>query len=325
MNIIKDLKIIGSQEKEPIFSNFDFLRVNQRVLNELEIGIIRREYEKKRESPLEINYTKIDDIIKDLKFFSHLPAHARKEVLSHATFERFPPRKVLFRQGDVADMVYIILRGSVNVRAQQKMVFGVIEDLFVTVLYDGTCFGDYGVTKERKPITHEDEPETTKSDEKQHSKKNYQEIEKRSATIEIGEPSDILLMSRKTFQNIFMNLVQKEVDDKIRILMTLPLFEGMDPFALIPIANNLIPKVYKYKEIILSRGNPVDKLRIIAKGKCGLVIHNQRMLNLEPPVNIKGRISKIRAFKLGLTQYLPEEDKSPEKSPDPHQQDMPRE
>ncbi len=45
----------------------------------------------------------------------------------------------------------------------------------------------------------------------------------------------------------------------------------MDPFSLIPIANNLVPKVYKYKEIIIGRGNPIDRLRIIARGKCGVI------------------------------------------------------
>jgi len=194
-------------------------------LNELDIATIREEYSKKSVSPLDMNYSKIDDIIKELRFFSHLPAHTRKEILAQATYERFAPRKVLFRQGDIADMVYIILRGSVNVRAQQKMVFGVIEDLFVTVLYDGTCFGDYGVTKERKAITTEEQPQDDSSKQPSRPKKSFLEIEKRSATIEIGEPSDILLISRKIFQNIFMNLVQQEVDDKIRVLMTLPLFE----------------------------------------------------------------------------------------------------
>jgi len=50
----------------------------------------------------------------------------------------------------------------------------------------------------------------------------------------------------------------------------------MDPFTLIPVANNLVPKIYNYKEVIISRGEEVDRLRIIAKGKCQVILFKRR-------------------------------------------------
>lgn len=122
------------------------------MLNELDLMTIREQYQKQEAGSPDVDYDKLDRVIQNLRFFSHLPRHLRIKILKTSTYAFYPPKKVLFKQGDYGDMVYIILRGSVNVRSQKHTAFGIIEDYIITVLYDGTCFGEYAVmgTAQRK-------------------------------------------------------------------------------------------------------------------------------------------------------------------------------
>ena len=60
-------------------------------------------------------------------------------------FVQYPSGATIFKQGDYGDLMYIILRGSVNVRTKKTTVYGRLENIIVAVLYDGSHFGDYAM------------------------------------------------------------------------------------------------------------------------------------------------------------------------------------
>jgi len=67
-------------------------------------------------------------------------------------------------------------------------------------------------------------------EEDEEEKSTYVERTKRSATIQVAESCDMLCVPRDQFKNIFLKLIQKELDAKLRVLMCLPYFDDMDPF-----------------------------------------------------------------------------------------------
>ena len=117
----------------------------RRLLNEYDINIIKEEFQKKLEHPEEANYEKIDSMINGLKFFSKLAKSIRFSLLRHANFVHYESGTTLFKKGDYGDFMYIILRGSVHVRATVPSQWGPVDDVIVGVIYDGFHFGDYAL------------------------------------------------------------------------------------------------------------------------------------------------------------------------------------
>lgn len=93
-----------------------FLLARMDLLYETDIISIKHEYNKKNFMPEHVNYEKIDNLVMRLKFFSKLPKPVRISLLKSATYNHFPSGSTVFKQGDFGDLMYIILRGSVNVR-----------------------------------------------------------------------------------------------------------------------------------------------------------------------------------------------------------------
>ena len=66
-------------------------------------------------------------------------------LLKIAKLAHYPAEETIFKQGDYGDMMYVILKGSVNVRVKRPTPFGTVEDIISAVLYDGSHFGDYAL------------------------------------------------------------------------------------------------------------------------------------------------------------------------------------
>jgi len=71
-----------------------------------------------------------------------LPKHIRLKLLQNATFVHYPSSGIIYNEGDLSDKMYIIIRGSVNIRKKARTSYGSIENLIATTLYDGQYFGD---------------------------------------------------------------------------------------------------------------------------------------------------------------------------------------
>jgi len=123
------------------------------------MGIIREEFSKKTRAVHNCNYERIDAKVCGLKFFSKLEKSMRLELLKNGSLAYYPAGTTIFKQGDYGDLMYIILRGTVNVRIMKQTIFGTIEDIIVAVLYDGSHFGEYAMmgtsqqNTKKKPAT----------------------------------------------------------------------------------------------------------------------------------------------------------------------------
>jgi len=60
----------------------------------------------------------------------------------------------------------------------------------------------------------------------------------------------------------------------------------MDPYTLIPIANNLVSKVYKMGDVLLKAGQEVDRLMIVSQVRCKVIF-------LGPFIKTKRQLLKL--------------------------------
>ena len=127
----------------------DFLKVNPEKLTHVEIEIIHQEYQKE-EQGVEPDWEKIDSIILRLKFFSKYMKHVRLSLIKNAKFFMYKSGDIVFKEGDIGDLLYIILKGSVNVRNRMKNPEGNEEDLLIASIYEGNSFGDIDFTETKK-------------------------------------------------------------------------------------------------------------------------------------------------------------------------------
>ena len=106
----------------------------------MDIRIIIKEFSKK-----EPDYERLDRIIKDLKFFVTLNKPIRIKLLQCSSYTTYQAGETVFKQGDFGDMVYVILRGAVNVKVSRVTPYGTTEEITLGTLYDGNQFGEYSM------------------------------------------------------------------------------------------------------------------------------------------------------------------------------------
>ncbi len=63
-------------------------------------------------------------------------------LLKVASYKFYPSGATIYKEGDLCDQMYIIVRGSVNQRQKTKTSYGTTENLIVATLYDGRQFGE---------------------------------------------------------------------------------------------------------------------------------------------------------------------------------------
>lgn len=85
---------------------------------------------------------KIDKILRRLKFFAKFQKPVRYRLLKISSLIHKNAGEILFRQGDFGDLLYVILKGSVNVIVNSKNKYGEMHENVVASLYDGSSFGE---------------------------------------------------------------------------------------------------------------------------------------------------------------------------------------
>lgn len=285
-----------------------------------DIETIKQEFEEKKEN---MNLDKIDFFLKKLKFFKKFSETIRMHFLKRAKFVEFPAGHIIFKQGDFGDLMYVILRGSVNIRIIKKI--NVYENLstsfVVNSYYDGDHFGDLAMMSVKKmgnsfqkskvlinnihrikdvrqylekceeifqstvkkvaPANLNRENEREYLGIKENQEKNTLERTKRAATIETVEQCFCLTIGREEYQYIYTNILQKVLEDKLSAIMSCSIFEGIEAYNLLPLANILEEKNYKLGEVIINKGDIVENFFIVAKGKCDLILEYEETKDLD--------------------------------------------
>ena len=63
-----------------------------------------------------IDYYFLDQIFIGLEFFRKSNYAIRKEIIQKSNFRRYGAGQAIYNQGDIANHVFLVLRGSVNIR-----------------------------------------------------------------------------------------------------------------------------------------------------------------------------------------------------------------
>jgi len=75
--------------------------------------------------------------------------------------------------------------------------------------------------------------ELTFEDSRLSPTKPSEDQEKRTAIIEVAESCDLLCIKRDQFQSIFLNLVEKELDAKLKVLLEIPFLQVKNALSVI--------------------------------------------------------------------------------------------
>ena len=119
--------------------------------------------------------------------------------------------------------------------------------LVVNTLYDGDAFGELHLIS------------TAKNEGKSFG---------RAATCKAAERSDMLVIGKSHYQEIFLSQIQSSIDDRLSFFQSLPFLAELDAPFLVPLATNIEVSRFSMGEIILENGQKPQGLYVIKSGEC---------------------------------------------------------
>ncbi|KAL4444515.1 hypothetical protein ABPG74_016808 [Tetrahymena malaccensis] len=120
-------------------------RLNQFTVcdNKLNIEELNTLIEQFQLDSLQKNFYQILGIVQKLQFFKKFSVEVNKQIINIAKLKTFEKNDFIFHQGDLADNMYIILKGSIHVRIKREEdINKQLKDPVITTIYDGFSFGD---------------------------------------------------------------------------------------------------------------------------------------------------------------------------------------
>ena len=106
----------------------------------------------------------------------------------------------------------------------------------------------------------------------------------------------MLKISNKFFSEVILKIIGKEMEEKVRLLSCLPYFAHDPTLGLIPIANIMQRRVYKFGEAIIRRGETPTSMFMIAKGMCHLVYIAGANRCMKPDINVRCMKKPLQDF-----------------------------
>ncbi|KAL4495665.1 hypothetical protein ABPG72_014134 [Tetrahymena utriculariae] len=156
-------------------------------------------------------------------------------------------------------------------------------------------------------------------EDNQMKKQNKEILERttRAATIQMIEESYLMSISKSDFQLVLMHLMQAELDNKIKLLSTIHLFDVQiaisqlylnisiikkqiqmfQPFALIPLANLLKTRKYGVNDLIVEQGKPLKFFYIVSQGRLKVLRIEKTSRKLKQKMKPKNMIFSIMKYK----------------------------
>ena len=287
-------KLVGEVDKT-ISSNPAPLATTK--ITEQQLRYLISEYSKPQQDR---DYAEIDNLLGTIPFFQQNSASLKKQLYEMCSICSFDAGESIFRQGDIGDRLYIIIKGSVTV-LKSDLAFGSYE-IVVNSLYDGKHFGDIALINDLKsnPLT------------------------RRTASCAASEHSYFLCIPKTSYQDLILSNLMHSIESKTKFFCALPLFKDINPSLLAPLACNIEQKSYFLNDVILSRGETPRGLYIVLSGTIvlytqGLTVRerfgseyaNVKIRKPKPQefvgANFSGVRIKTRRIKSCLNEYLPAE------------------
>lgn len=219
----------------------------------------------------EHNLQEIDQFCQSLEFFADLPREYREKVYLAGKVEKFEKGIKLFVQGNVASKFFLLMKGKVvsAVDSEKAEVNSTTEYL-----------------RYARSIT---------------SDKRYYVSLENLANCTAEEVTYTLTIPTSEYQLIFCDLLKQNIEDRVCFLINLPLFKGIDPNFIIPLAWHLNAEKYLEGEVIQKKYELPKGLTIIYSGYCGIYTtgHQNRSVIGSEYANIKKRKPKPVSFYVG--------------------------
>ena len=113
--------------------------------SERHLGIIEHQFSLPRKSR---NYKVMDIMMRHLRFLKRHEPKFRYAIYRAARYEVIPPQTTVFRMGDPADYLYIILKGKVSVQSSMSQYADI--PVVLNTLADGEHFGELSIIDEAR-------------------------------------------------------------------------------------------------------------------------------------------------------------------------------
>jgi isocitrate/isopropylmalate dehydrogenase len=91
--------------------------------------------------------------------------------------------------------------------------------------------------------------------------------------------------------------MQDELELKIRILKSLRFFKDVQPFVLIPLANQLLHETKGMDEVIVREGQKLEYMHILYKGSCNVIRTTLTKRTKRPMLESKGAMVGLGDFR----------------------------
>ncbi|MBW1676599.1 MAG: cyclic nucleotide-binding domain-containing protein [Deltaproteobacteria bacterium] len=119
---------------------------------------------------MENTFSRIKHILGEIPFFEDFSSDELDFFSRNVSLRYFPAQTVLFREGDIADYLFFVVEGMVDVRVEPTDS----KQIIIATFDRGCCVGEMSIV--------DDYP--------------------RSATIVVTKPSELLLVTRNRFESI---------------------------------------------------------------------------------------------------------------------------
>ena len=94
------------------------------------------------------DYKTLDIFMKHLRYMKRYDSLIRAQIYKYSTFEKIPNQTEIFKAGDIADYMYVILKGRVTVTSSKNNYKDI--PVVLTILSDGDQFGELSVVDESR-------------------------------------------------------------------------------------------------------------------------------------------------------------------------------
>ncbi|XP_050416967.1 cyclic nucleotide-binding domain-containing protein 2 isoform X2 [Patella vulgata] len=209
-----------------------------------------------------------------VEVFSEFPVKMQKSIVKVGWYEFFESKRVIIRQGHLADNFYLILAGTAIVTVLDRDVkTGDVYSRTVALLKKGNSFGEIGLMRGSR----------------------------RSATVTCRDDMEVLAVGRQDFIDIFMHIEHNKEPNHIQFLRTIDEFHGW-PIQQLPYDN---PKVclftYFRRGVLLCKdSNKSDWIFVVKTGSCRVLKSLKSTKPNLPPLDLGSYICS-----LDLSKSLP--------------------
>lgn len=199
------------------------------------------------------DYKLLEMLTRNLKFFHTISKDSRMIILKNAEFLEIPSNEII-PAPEECQSVFIILKGGVNLKGtfQKNQVDNT---LILSSYFDGDYFGDY--SKE------------TSWNFSNQPKKGLLTI--KNPFFQTFEQTFALRILFKIWDGLINKLIKRDLDEKLKILKNIGLFQEEQQRTLFPLASQMQMRFYKLGEVVINEGDFIDCFYIIANGRCALL------------------------------------------------------